>query len=462
MIKTYVLDTNVLVQAPHALLSFEDNTVILPLAVLEELDGLKNAEGDKGRNARQAIRTLETLRLSGDLAQGIGLPSGGHLRLEVNHADVEMPSGMNPHSADSRVLKVCKGLMERGMRVVLVTMDIVVRIKAQMMGIPAEDFTTDQAEEKALQYTGRAEVYVDDAKMSTFKKSGIRIEDVYRLGPRHEKLPVEPVENQFFTLRSDTSEKKTMLGRLRGGKITALTTLGDKPFGVKARNAGQRFLQEALMLDAAMAPLVLVKGTAGTAKTFYAMAAGLEMVLERGAYRKILVCRPNAQFDEDIGFLPGSEQEKISPLLRPIIDNLEILFEREEDAKKEKDRRDKTAAESDLKSRIDYLFDSGVIVAEAMNFMRGRSIKNTYLVIDEAQNLSPRQVKGIITRVGEGTKVVLLGDPEQIDHPMLDARTNGLSYAADRMRGSPLCVQLTMLPDECERSALALDAAKRM
>ncbi len=462
MIKTYVLDTNVIIQAPHALLSFEDNTVVLPLAVLEELDGLKNADGERGRNARQAIRTLERLRLSGDLAQGIELPSGGHLRLEVNHADVQLPPGMNPHSADSRVLKVCKGLTDRGMRAVLVTMDIVVRIKAQMMGIPAEDFTTDQAEEKALQYTGRGEAYVADARMSALKKGGVRLEEIYQLGPGHEKLPVDAVENQFFTLRSDTSEKKTMLGRYRGGKITALTTLGDKPFGVKARNAGQRFLQEALLLDASSAPLVLVKGTAGTAKTFYAMAAGLEMVLEQGAYRKILVCRPNAQFDEDIGFLPGSEQEKISPLLRPIIDNLEILFEREEDAKKEKDRRDKNAAESDLKSRIDYLFDSGVIVAEAMNFMRGRSIKNTFLVIDEAQNLSPRQVKGIITRVGEGTKVVLLGDPEQIDHPMLDARTNGLSYAADRMRGSPLCVQLTMLPDECERSALALDAAKRM
>ena len=460
MIKTFVLDTNVLIQDPHALLSFEDNTVILPLAVLEELDSLKNADGERGRNARQAIRTLETLRLSGDLAQGIELPEGGHLRLEVNHAEVELPSGMNPHSADSRVLKVCKGLTDRGIHVVLVTMDIVVRIKAQMMGIPAEDFTTDQAEEKALQYTGRGEAYVPDARMAAFRKSGIKLEELYQLGPGHEKLPVEAVENQFFTLRSDTSERKTLLGRYRQGKIHALTTLNDKPFGVKARNAGQRFLQEALLLDAASAPLVLVKGTAGTAKTFYAMAAGLEMVLEQSAYRKILVCRPNAQFDEDIGFLPGSEQEKISPLLRPIIDNLEILFEREEDIKK--DRKDKKTAENDLKGRIDYLFDTGVIVAEAMNFMRGRSIKNTYLVIDEAQNLSPRQVKGIITRVGEGTKVILLGDPEQIDHPMLDARTNGLSYAADRMRGSPLCVQLTMLPDECERSALALDAAKRM
>ena len=166
------------------------------------------------------------------------------------------------------------------------------------------------------------------------------------------------------------------------------------------------------------------------------------------------MCRPNAQFDQDIGFLPGSEQDKISPLLRPVVDNLEILLDLE--GRKEKH------SEEELRGRIDYLFDTGVITAEAMNFMRGRSITDTWLIIDEAQNLTPRQVKGIVTRVGKGTKVVLLGDPAQIDHPLLDERSNGLTYASQRMKGSPLCVQLTMLPDECERSALALDAAMRM
>ena len=178
------------------------------------------------------------------------------------------------------------------------------------------------------------------------------------------------------------------------------------------------------------------------------------MEAEERPYRKILVCRPNAQFDADIGFLPGSEQEKISPLMRPIVDNLEILMDL--------DRKKAHRSEEDLHGRIDYLFETGVITAEAMNFMRGRSITDTWLIIDEAQNLTPRQVKGIITRVGKGTKVVLLGDPAQIDHPLLDTRSNGLTYASARMKGSPLCVQLTMLPDECERSSLALDAAMRM
>ena len=267
---------------------------------------------------------------------------------------------------------------------------------------------------------------------------------------------MELTENEFLILRSDTEVKKTMLGRYHGGKITALTHGSAKPFGVKARSVGQQFLQEALMLSAKEAPLVIVKGPAGTAKTFYTLAVGLEKVLEQEEkeYRKILVCRPNAQFDQDIGFLPGSEQEKISPLLRPIVDNLEILMD--------SDRKKVRRSEEDLHGRIDYLFETGVITAEAMNFMRGRSITDTWLMIDEAQNLTPRQVKGIITRVGYGTKVILLGDPAQIDHPLLDERTNGLSYAAERMRGSSLCVQLTMQPDECERSDLALDAALRM
>jgi len=160
------------------------------------------------------------------------------------------------------------------------------------------------------------------------------------------------------------------------------------------------------------------------------------------------------QFDEEIGFLPGTEQEKIAPFLRPIIDNLEILVDRNEN--------ERYKNEKELKDKIDELFDEGVITAEAMNFIRGRSITNTFLIIDEAQNLTPKQIKGIITRVGKGTKVVLLGDPQQIDHPLLDEKTNGLSYASEKMKSSPLCFQLTMMPDECVRSKLALDASSRM
>jgi PhoH-like ATPase len=457
MQKTYVLDTNVLIQAPYALESFEENHIVLPLAVLEELDGIKQAEGERGNNARQVIRFLEQLRLRGNLICGVDLPGGGTLRLEMNHVGVELPDGMDPESRDNRILKVCKGLKDEGIPATLVTRDIVARIKAQTMGVPAEDFTTDQVAKEEVSYTGRCEVYAPHEALTGYKKKGIQAELLYAVDEQGERLPVQLMENQFVIVRSDIQTKKTVLGRFCDGRVIPLKYAEDRPFGVKARNVGQQFMQEALMLPAKTAPLVIIKGAAGTAKTFYALAVGLEKVMEQEEkeYRKVLVCRPNAQFDQDIGFLPGTEQEKISPLMRPVIDNLEILLDQG------RDRRE-FSSEEDLRGSIAYLFDTGLITAEAMNFMRGRSITNTWLIIDEAQNLTPRQVKGIITRVGQGTKVILLGDPAQIDHPLLNEQSNGLSYAAERMRGSPLCVQITMQTDECERSALALDAAARM
>ena len=457
MQKTYVLDANVLIQAPYALESFEDNHIVLPLAVLEELDALKGADGEAGNNARQALRFLEGLRLRGDLAKGVDMAGGGTIRLEVNHMDAALPRGLDPGSRAGRVLKVCRGLMDEGTPVTLVSRDMVARIRAQMMGVTAEDFTTDRLPDGTQAYTGRAEVYIPDERLAAFKKKGVSAEELYTVDSEGNRESAALTENQFLLLHSDTDPKKTMLGRFREGRVAALRFGGVRPFGVKPRSVGQQFMQEALMLPAEEAPLAIIQGPAGTAKTFYALAAGLEQVLEmeERRYRKILVCRPNAQFDADIGFLPGSEQDKISPLMRPIADNLEILLDQEE---KKRDRR----SEEELRGRIDYLFDAGIITAEAMNFMRGRSITDTWLIIDEAQNLTPRQVKGIITRVGKGTKVVLLGDPVQIDHPLLDTRSNGLTYASGRMKGSSLCVQLTMCPDECERSALALDAAVRM
>ncbi len=455
MKKTYVLDTNVIIQSPAALHSFEDNIVILPVAVLEELDKHKNDDGERGANCRQAIRYLESLRTKGSLYEGINLDSGGMLKIETNYNSIEIPEGFYRDTCDNRILKVCKGLIENGNNVILVTKDIIVRLKAQMMGVPAEDFTTEQSPEFQSQYTGRMDVYTSDRAMTEFKKKGIPPETIFTMDGLN-KIEVKPIPNQFFILHSETNEKKTLLGRFDGNKIVPLRSINEEPFGVKPRNVGQRFLQEALMQDPEIAPLVIVKGTAGTAKTFYSLAVGLQHTYEVSTrkYRKILITRPNVQFDEDIGFLPGTEEEKIAPYLRPIIDNLEILVDRNEN--------ERYRNEKQLRDKIDELFYRGVIVAEAMNFIRGRSITNTYLIIDEAQNLTPKQVKGIIARVGKGTKVILLGDPQQIDHPLLDEKTNGLSYASERMKGSKLCFQITMRSDECLRSVLAQDASTRM
>ena len=456
MIKTYVIDTNVLIQAPYALECFEDNNLVLPLVVLEELDGLKKAEGEKGINARAAVRKLEWYRQKGDLLQGVALYGGGILRIEKNFVHVELPPDLPDDKPDNRILKVCRGLAETDEQVILVTKDIVLRLKAQIMGIQAEDFEREQISDDDAQYTRRTEVYIPEDKVKEFKKKGISLEEVYQSDEEGNHTIPEFHENEFVILKPDQSTKKTLLGRVSSGKIVQLVYKKSKPYGISPRNVGQYFMQEALMTDAKEAPLVIIKGMAGTAKTFYSLAVGMEKVYNNPAqeYRRVIVCRPNAQFDDDIGFLPGDEKEKIAPLMRPVIDNLEQILDSDEKKRYED--------EDELSDKIAEIFERGIIQTEALNFIRGRSIAKTYLIIDEAQNMTPNQVKGIITRAGQGTKIILLGDPQQIDRPFLDERTNGLSYAAKHMVDSPLCWQITLSAEECERSSLAMDAIKRL
>ena len=457
MVKKYVIDTNVLLQAPYAMESFEDNSVVIPMVVLEELDHFKKAEGEIGANARRVIRYLEQLRQKGDLIKGVSLENGGKLRVEKNFVNVTLPEDLSAELADNRILKVCLGLSaDSEEQVILVTKDLLLRIKAQILGICSEDFMTDQVLEHENQYSGRCEVYVPEELFKGFKKKGVPADQVYMLDGQGESYVPELEENQFVILRADQSAKKTQLGRVEKGVIRKLEYRKSAPYGISPRNAGQYFLQEALMQPAEKAPLVIVKGMAGTSKTFYSLAVGLEKLLNHptGEYRRILICRPNAQFDDDIGFLPGDEQEKISPLMRPVIDNLEQLIDSSEE--------ERYSNEEELKGKLEEIFGRGIIQAEALNYIRGRSIVKTYLIIDEAQNTTPDQIKGIITRAGKDTKLILLGDPNQIDRPFLDERTNGLSYASEHMKGSPLCWQITMTTDECERSALAMEAVRRL
>ncbi|MDP4094164.1 MAG: PhoH family protein [Bacillota bacterium] len=458
MKKTFVLDTNVLLQTPFALYSFGDNDIVIPEVVLEELDRFKKDNSELGANARHAARLIDSLRVRGNLNEGISMDNGGTLRVEMNFNDVQLPPSWQAHSNDNRILKVCKGLSEKGEHVFLVTKDIFERIKADIIGVVAQDFFAEQVPAYDEQYRGRLEVYATEGKLNEFYNKGKLLpEDVFGVNTetgKQEDIKLET--NQFLIIHSCNNDKQTALGRFDGKEIVTLKFLLEHPFGVTPRNAGQKFLQEALMLDADKAPLVIVKGPAGTAKTFYSLAVGLHKIMaEQGKlYRKILVCRPNVKLDEDIGFLPGTEQEKIAPFLRPVIDNLEILVDNDEN--------ERYSSEKELKDKIDELFDRKIINTEAIAFIRGRSIVKQWVIIDEAQNLTPKQVKGIITRAGFGTKIILLGDPEQIDHPFLDIRTNGLCYAAEKMKGSHLCYQVTLTDEECERSDLAYEGAKRM
>ena len=397
MKKIYVIDTNVLIQSPDAIENFEDNAVVIPLVVVEELDGLKKADGDKGANARAAVRLLEKYRNEGNLLEGIKLESGGSIRIEKNYRNVELPEDLPEDKSDNRILKVCKGLKEdnKSAYVCLVTKDLVLRLKAQIIGLNAEDYTTEQIRADDANYSGRSEVYIPDTLIKEFKKKGIDYKKVYRTDDEGNAIPVELTENEFIILKSDTSTRKTLLGRVEGKKIVPLVYKKSCPYGISPRNVGQYFMQEALMTDAERAPL-----------------------------------------------------------MRPIIDNLEQIL----DSDSEKRYED----EAELSDKIEEVFERGIIQTEALNFIRGRSIVKTYLIIDEAQNMTPNQVKGIITRAGKGTKIILLGDPKQIDKPFLDEKTNGLSYAAKYMKGSPYCWQITLSADECERSELAMDAVKRL
>lgn len=458
MKKIYIIDTNILIHSAEAILNFQDNEVVIPMVVIEELDSLKAVDGDKGNNARSAIRILEQYRKKGNLLEGVGLPEGGSLRIEKNYVDINLPEDMPESKSDNRILQTCIGIAgdHPDIETILVTKDILLRIKAQLLGIVAQDYTTDQAPSGKEKYTGRIEVFAEEEFFSDFKKKGILEEHVYQVDENGKRHQVQLEINQFVILKADQSNRKTQLGRYNGQKIVPLTYKKSKPFGVSPKNVGQYFLQEALMAPAKEVPLVIVSGMAGTAKTFYSVAVGLEKVYncEKKEYRKILVTRPGAQFDDAIGYLPGTEQEKIAPLLRPVIDNLEQLVDSNE--------KERYENEEELHGKIEELFERGVIVTEAMNFIRGRSFVQTYMIIDEAQNMTPKQVTGVITRAGKGTKVILLGDPDQIDNPYLDERTNGLSYAAEKMKGSPLCCQITLTASECERSELAMEAISRM
>lgn len=438
----YLLDTNVLMTSPYSINAFDEHDVSIADITLEELDHHKTDYGDTGANVRQAIRILDEYRRMGNLAEGVGMGNGkGTLRIEVNHLKTTIPETWDQNAPDNRILRVAKGMKEDGLNVILVSNDINMRLKADILGIPVEEYKTDRMVHIDEQYKGRTEISVSSEAVDSFYKDKELDPSVFGI--------TDLCMNEFVTINDEFDRQHTALGRFDGSKIVALRYSKEHPSGVTPRNAGQTFIQEALMAPASEIPLVILKGQAGTAKTFYSLAVGLEKVLRSkdDAYRRILVARPNVKFDDDIGYLKGSEEDKITPLIRPIYDNLDILVGQDDHYEGE---------------QIQSLFEDGIIVAQALAYMRGRSITDTWIIIDECQNMTPTQAFGIISRAGTGSKVILAGDPEQIDNPHLDSRSNGLTYASECMKGSPLCAQITFSTNECVRSPLAVEAIKRL
>lgn len=450
MKKNFVLDTNILIHNPMAIEKFEDNNVWIPHPVIEELDGLKLDKGETGYNAREAIRVLTEYRKKGNLLNGVDLPGGGKLYFYVcDKSDVELPSGWSSKKMDNLILLAAANLSNTVEHVILVSNDGNMQLKADALGIEVQVYKNDRVGTKWGLYKGRNNVDVPNElidKIKSQKKISVKefedaVEEV------SEEFSVEE-KNEFFIAKGYNGG--SILLKEKDGYIIPLEFADIHPYDLSPRNAGQRFLMEALMTSCGETPLVIVNGPAGTGKTLLALGCGLEQVMETGEYKRILLCRPNVTMDEDIGFLPGSETDKISPLLRGCYDNLEVLLGNKDDSNET------------LQDKIEELFARGYIQAQAVAYLRGRSITNSYIIIDEAQNATPNQILSIITRAGEGSKIVIMGDINQIDAPRLDSQNNGLSYAIEKMKGSSLCQIVSFEERECTRSSLAKEASERL
>lgn len=426
MPKTYVLDTNVLLHNPGALFAFAENTVVLPLAVIEEIDNQKRRQDEIGRSARMVSQHLDKLRGRGALSAGVRLESGGMVRIEINHQSaVPFPPGLDPSKHDNRILAVARNLSRKSRRrVILVTKDLNLRIKADVLGIVAEDFTNDKVDYQQL-YTGVAEVQVSKEQLDRFYKEA-RLEL---------NGGVQPQPHQFFVIRNQENPSQSALGRYDQKALRPLVHGDSVNWGIRALNKEQRFALELLLDD--RVKVVSLVGCAGTGKTLLALAVGLEKVIEQNAYSRLLITRPIIPVGEDIGYLPGSKEDKLRPWMQPIHDNLEFLL------------RDS----HDPSETLDNLIHTGTLEMEALTYIRGRSIPHQFIICDEAQNLSPHMIKTLVTRVGEGTKIVFTGDPEQIDHPYLDASSNGLSYLVEKMKGEEISGHVTLVKGERSRVA---------
>lgn len=441
MEKIYVLDTNVLLQDPNAIFAFEDNEVIIPSVVLEEIDSKKRNADELGRNARQISRMLDGLRGTGHLYEGIGLPNGGYLKVELNHRSfAKLQEAFADVTNDNRILAVALNyhLEERDKPfpkpVILVSKDMLVRIKADVLGITAQDYLTDRVVNMADDiYSGYLTIHVHPSVIDEFY--------TYRfLSVKSLNLSYQLHPHEFVILKDEMGTSKSALLKVNaeGKKLEPLYLSNDPIWGIAARNAQQRMALELLLNDDI--PLVTLTGKAGTGKTLLTLASGLMKVEDERKYKKLLIARPVVPMGKDIGFLPGEKEEKLRPWMQPIYDNLEYLF----DTKKPGD--------------IDkILAGMGSIQVEALTYIRGRSIPGQFIIIDEAQNLSKHEIKTIVSRVGEGSKIVLLGDPEQIDHPYLDASSNGLTYVVERFKEQNISGHIML--ERGERSHLAQLAA---
>jgi len=428
----------VLLHDPNAIFLFQDNEVIIPYVVLEEVEGKKRFMENVGRAAREAIRHLDHLRNDGQLSQGVLLPNGGKVRIELNHYSNDcLPANSDMSLADNRILAVALNLSREEKRtVILVTKDIAMRVKADALGILTEDYYNDKVALPPI-LDEILILHLDDAQVAAlYKDKCLRLQ-----------VPLRP--NRCVKAVLSDESVLPLVSSPNGETLVYQMGPSNASWDIKPKNMEQSWAL--MMLNNPEIKLVNLMGPAGTGKTLLALASGLEQTVHAEIYLRMLCARPIVPFGNDIGFLPGEKDQKIRPYMQPIYDNLEYLLR----PKREKERE--RGGELIVDSAIDLLIKKRQLEIEVLTYIRGRSIPNQFMIIDEAQNLSAHEVKTIITRAGEGTKIVLCGDPDQIDHPYLDKESNGLAYVAARLNGQSFYGQVRLIRGE--RSELATRAA---
>ncbi|MDW7771280.1 MAG: PhoH family protein [Desulfobulbaceae bacterium] len=433
--KYFVLDTNVLLHNSESILSFADNIVVLPMTVIEELDKFKKNNDELGRNARHVIRTLDSLRTIGSLGTGVLMENGGILKINVGREEIPR-SSIDLSIPDNLIIATAYNLKQQGERAIFVSKDINARIKADALGIEVMDFEKEVTDFDTL-YTGWREITVPAATINAFYQA--------------ETLQFEGEEfipNEFVLMVDELNPKHTGIGRAGTPNLLRhLSSSFETAWRVKPHSKEQRMALE-LLLDPEV-DLVTLIGQAGTGKTLLALAAGLSLTLADKRYEKLLVSRPVIPLGRDIGYLPGSKDEKMKLWMQPIFDNLSYLMSLQHNGHNEGETTQQMVAR---------LIKEEVVELEALTYIRGRSISKQFVVVDEAQNLTPHEVKTIISRVGEGTKMILTGDPQQIDNPYLDSSSNGLTYTVERLKGREGCGHVTLTRSERSRlSSLAAD-----
>jgi len=454
--KHFVLDTNVLLHNPQSLFKFEEHEVVIPLAVLEELDTFKKNNDEKGRNARQVIRSLDRFRGMGHLFDGVVWNEQGGSVKVVRLKPAES-FDLDLAIADNRIIAVAHALNASGLRTIFVSKDINARVKCDAIGVTAEDYEADRVDADWLDtgfFISRVPRDVIDDLYSERQLPISRLEAVPNAIPIVEGEQQGVLPNHFVSLIDESDPSHTGLARRLGdtGHLIPVTGPRKPIYGVIARNVQQTMALDLLLDDEVK--LVTLIGPAGTGKTLLAIASGMHKVFKEERFDKLLVARPIMPLGRDIGYLPGDKDEKLSMWMQPIFDNIAYLLST---------RGGHTSGEPDSKSteqRIDQLVASRKLVLEPITYIRGRSIPHQFIIVDEAQNLSPHEVKTIVSRVGDGTKIVLCGDIGQIDNPYLDASSNGLSHLIERMKGHRIAGHVTL--SKTERSELASIAAEML